>query len=95
MKLSLEAKVGMFVIFCFLVLGYMTTKVGELGWLKGGTYNVKGYLKDAAGVTRDAFVKFKGVEVGKVKSIDKDIKLNKALWEMATTLKNIKLGQAT
>ena len=70
MKLSLEAKVGVFVVFCLIVLGYMTTRVGELGWFKGDFYSVKGYLKDAAGVTKDAFVKFKGVEVGKVNKID-------------------------
>jgi len=70
MKLSLEAKVGIFVIFCLIVLGYMTTRVGEFGWFKGDFYSVRGYLKDAAGVTKDAFVKFKGVEVGKVNKID-------------------------
>jgi len=70
MKLSLEAKVGIFVIFCLIVLGYMSTRVGEFSWFKGDSYSVKGYLKDAAGVTKDAFVKFKGVEVGKVNKID-------------------------
>jgi len=70
MKLSLEAKVGIFVIFCLIALGYMTTRVGEFSWFKGDSYSVKGYLKDAAGVTKDAFVKFKGVEVGKVNKID-------------------------
>ncbi len=69
MKLGLEAKVGFFVIISMIILGYMTTKVGDFSFGKDKGYIIKAMLNNAAGLNTDAPVKFKGVNVGKVKSI--------------------------
>jgi phospholipid/cholesterol/gamma-HCH transport system substrate-binding protein len=69
MKLGLEAKVGFFVILSLIILGYMTTKVGDFSFGKDKGYIIKAELNNAAGLNADAPVKFKGVKVGKVKSI--------------------------
>ncbi|MEF3255059.1 MAG: MCE family protein [Deferribacterales bacterium] len=69
MKLGLEAKVGLFVIVSMIILGYMTTKVGDFSFGKDKGYTVTGYLNNAAGLNKDAIVKYKGVDIGKVKSI--------------------------
>lgn len=69
MKLGLEAKVGFFVIVSLIVLGYMTTKVGDFNFGKDKGYSIKAVLNNASGLNTDAPVKFKGVNVGKVKNI--------------------------
>lgn len=69
MRLGLEAKVGFFVILSLIVLGYMTTKVGDFNFGKEKGYMIKGLLNNASGLNIDAPVKYKGVDVGKVKKI--------------------------
>ncbi|TYB33066.1 MAG: MCE family protein [Flexistipes sinusarabici] len=69
MKFGLEAKVGIFVITVFLMLGYMTTKVSDFSFYKSSGYVVTYQLPSASGVTKDASVKFRGVTVGKVEDI--------------------------
>ncbi|MGA1847334.1 MlaD family protein [Deferribacter abyssi] len=70
MRYSLEAKVGVFVVLGLLLLGYMTTKVGDINWGKKNGYEVIVYINDANGLVKDAIVKYRGVEVGKVKNIE-------------------------
>ncbi|KAA0257424.1 MCE family protein [Deferribacter autotrophicus] len=70
MRFSLEAKVGVFVVIGLLLLGYMTTKVGDIRWGKKQGYEVTVYINDASGLVKDAIVKYRGVEVGKVESIE-------------------------
>lgn len=69
MKFGLEAKVGVFVIAVFVMLGYMTTKVSEFSFYKSSGYIVTYQIPTASGVTKDASVKFRGVTVGKVEDI--------------------------
>ncbi|MCX8083527.1 MAG: MCE family protein [Calditerrivibrio sp.] len=69
MKFGLEAKVGFFVIMSLVILGYMTTKVGDFSFGGDKGYIIKAELTNASGLNIDAPVKFKGVNVGKVKTI--------------------------
>ncbi|MCA1927603.1 MAG: MlaD family protein, partial [Calditerrivibrio sp.] len=69
MRLGLEAKVGFFVIISLVILGYMTTKVGDFSFGKEKGYMIKALLNNASGLNVDAPVKYKGVDVGKVKKI--------------------------
>ncbi|BAI80590.1 ABC transporter, substrate-binding protein [Deferribacter desulfuricans SSM1] len=69
MRFTLEAKVGIFVVIGLLLLGYMTTKVEDLKLGKSDGYEIIAYLNDASGLVKDSYVKYRGVEVGKVKDI--------------------------
>ncbi len=68
-SISSEAKVGLFVLVCFIILGYMSVQVGKggLGLKKG--YTVQVVFDNVAGLDRDASVQIAGVEVGRVESI--------------------------
>lgn len=70
MKFGLEAKVGIFVIVVFIILGYMTTKVSDFAFYKSSGYVVTYQIPSASGLTKDASVKFRGVDVGKVEEIN-------------------------
>lgn len=70
MNFGLEAKVGIFVIGCLMLIGAMSLRLIDYSFLgnKKGI-EVQAVLNDAAGLTKDAAVIFSGVEVGKVKEI--------------------------
>jgi phospholipid/cholesterol/gamma-HCH transport system substrate-binding protein len=68
-SISSEAKVGLFVLVGFIILGYMSVQVGQKGLgLKKG-YNIDVVFENVAGLDRDASVQIAGVEVGRVESI--------------------------
>ncbi|MBI5599729.1 MAG: MCE family protein [Deltaproteobacteria bacterium] len=69
LRLSAEAKVGIFVFMGLLLLVYMSLRVGgmRLGREEGYLLSVR--LDSAAGLDKDASVKIAGVEVGRVKDI--------------------------
>jgi len=69
MKFGLEAKVGVFVVLALILIGYMTTKVGDISFGKQKGNIIKAYLNNASGLEKDAIVKFKGVDVGFIKDI--------------------------
>ncbi len=70
-RLTLEAKVGAFVVAGLVGLGIIATTLEPLKFQKGKyseTYVV--YFKNAAGLEKDAPVRVAGVTVGKVLSVD-------------------------
>jgi len=80
MKMGLEAKVGLFVVGCLLLIGAMSMKLVDLSFTKSSGVHVKAVVDDASGLTKDAGVIFSGVEVGKVKDIT--LENGKAVVEM-------------
>ena len=69
MRLSTEAKVGLFVLAALIILAYMSFRVGQQGiGLKRG-YVVEAVFDNVVGLNKDASVKIAGVEVGRVDSI--------------------------
>jgi phospholipid/cholesterol/gamma-HCH transport system substrate-binding protein len=68
-KLSIEAKVGFFVVVGVLVLAYMSMKVGRLKYGPDQGYEVHGHFDSAEGLVRGVPVEIAGVEVGRVKDI--------------------------
>ena len=68
-SISSEAKVGLFVLIGFIILGYMSVQVGKggLGLKKGYTVDV--IFDNVAGLGKEASVQIAGVEVGRVESI--------------------------
>lgn len=77
LKLSPEAKVGLFVLLGIVLLVYMSLRVGgiRLGGAEGYTLYVT--FDSAAGLDKDSSVRVAGVEVGRVKEIQ--LKDSKAL----------------
>jgi len=82
-SISSEAKVGLFVLVGFLILGYMSVQVGKGGLSLKKGYSVDVVFDSAAGLGRDASVQIAGVEVGRVESIK--LKDGKALVALRIT----------
>lgn len=70
MKAGMEAKVGIFVILCFVLIAFMSLKVGSFSFGKPKGMVVTAELQNAAGLTPDSVVMFSGVEVGKVTAVE-------------------------
>jgi phospholipid/cholesterol/gamma-HCH transport system substrate-binding protein len=74
---SPEAKVGVFVLIGFIILGYMSMKIGKLSFSKNKGYELQVIFDSATGLAEDVTVEIAGVEIGRVKSIS--LKDGKAL----------------
>jgi phospholipid/cholesterol/gamma-HCH transport system substrate-binding protein len=68
-SISSEAKVGLFVLIGFIILGYMSVQVGKGGFGPKKGYTVDVFFDNVAGLGRDGSVQIAGVEVGRVESI--------------------------
>ncbi|MBE9580799.1 MAG: MCE family protein [Proteobacteria bacterium] len=68
-RLSVEAKVGFFVVIGILILAYMSMKLGRLQYGPDERYEVYGYFDSAEGLVKGVPVQVAGVEVGRVKDI--------------------------
>jgi phospholipid/cholesterol/gamma-HCH transport system substrate-binding protein len=71
-RLSVEAKVGIFVVAGIIILAYMSMKVGRLQYTGDRGYDVVAYFDSAAGIVKGVPVEIAGVEVGRVKEISLD-----------------------
>jgi phospholipid/cholesterol/gamma-HCH transport system substrate-binding protein len=80
MNMGLEAKVGLFVVGCLILIGAMSLKLVDLSFTKSSGVHIKAIVDDASGLTKDASVVFSGVDVGKVKNIT--LENGKAVVEM-------------
>jgi phospholipid/cholesterol/gamma-HCH transport system substrate-binding protein len=68
-RLSIEAKVGFFVVIAILMLAYMSMKVGVFRYGIDQGYPVHAYFDSAEGLVIGVPVEIAGVEVGQVKEI--------------------------
>ncbi|MDY6954064.1 MAG: MlaD family protein, partial [Thermodesulfobacteriota bacterium] len=68
-KLSIEAKVGFFVVLSILALAYMSMRVGGFKYAADRGYELHGIFDSAAGLIAGVPVEIAGVEVGRVKEI--------------------------
>lgn len=68
-KLSVEAKVGFFVVVGIILLSYMSMKIGDISLERARGYDVLVYFDSATGLARDIAVEIAGVEVGSVGDI--------------------------
>lgn len=67
--MKLEAKVGLFVVFAFLMLLGLSTQLSSVRSLGSEGYTLYAYVKDATGLNVHAKVKLNGVEAGEVQEI--------------------------
>ncbi len=68
-KLSVEAKVGFFVVIGMVILAYMSMKVGKFEYAGDKGYEVYAHFDSAEGLVKGVPVEIAGVEVGRVKEI--------------------------
>ncbi|MCP3676073.1 MAG: MCE family protein [Deltaproteobacteria bacterium] len=71
-KLTSEAKVGLFVILGILLLVYMSLKIGGVRIGKSDGYELFVRFDSVAGLDKDSSVRVAGVEIGRVKQITLD-----------------------
>ena len=69
LKLSPEAKVGIFVLMGIILLVYMSLRVGGIKFGRPEGYEIFVKFDSVAGLDKDASVRIAGVEVGRVKDI--------------------------
>lgn len=69
LKLSPEAKVGIFVLIGIILLVYMSLRVGGIQFGREEGYEIFIRFDSAAGLDKDASVRVAGVEIGRVKDI--------------------------
>lgn len=69
LKLSPEAKVGLFVFLGVILLVYMSLRVGGIRIGRGEGYDVFVKFDSVSGLDKDASVRVAGVEVGRVRDI--------------------------
>jgi len=68
-KLSVEAKVGVFVVIGIILLAYMSMKVGKLNFSSSKGYYIEVMFDSATGLAKDVTVEEAGVEIGRVQDI--------------------------
>ena len=83
-KLSIEAKVGVFVIMGIMILAYMSMRIGRFKYGPDRGYEVYGYFDSAEGLVKGVPVEIAGVEVGRV--LDITLEAGRAKVRLLSTL---------
>ncbi len=81
-KRSIEAAVGIFVIIGIVCVGYLTIRLGKMGWIGDDVYPVYGRFQSVSGLKPGADVEMAGVRIGQVDSIVLDKENQVALIRM-------------
>jgi len=67
--LSLEAKVGLFVLAAIMLFIWLSLQFGEIKWLRTKGYTVTTYFDTATGLERESPVKMAGVRIGRIEDL--------------------------
>lgn len=81
-KLSIEAKVGFFVVMGIVILAYMSMKAGKFEYAGDRGYEVYAYFDSAEGLVKGVPVEIAGVEVGRVKEISLEAGKAKVVFQL-------------
>ncbi len=71
-KYSKETMVGIFVVIGFFCIGYMTVKLGNVGFLGDNTYSLFAKFNTVTGLRQGNPVNMLGLEIGKVEKFTMD-----------------------
>jgi len=71
-KYSKETMVGIFVVIGLLSIGYMTVKLGNVGFLGENTYSLTGKFNTVTGLRVGNPVNMLGLEIGRVEKFTMD-----------------------
>lgn len=91
-RLSLELRVGFFVILAILLILVFAIIKGQFSFQKGG-YEIKAVFKYVAGVERGSPVQVSGVRVGEVKKVIVDYSENPRVFVTLYLDRAVKLGR--
>ena len=65
-KYSMETTVGIFVVLGLFCVGYLTVKLGNVGFLGGDSYSLFARFTSVSGLRVGSAVEMVGIEVGRV-----------------------------
>jgi phospholipid/cholesterol/gamma-HCH transport system substrate-binding protein len=89
-KYTMETAVGIFVAIGLLCVGYLTVKLGNVGFFEGDQYPVLARFNSVSGLRVGSTVQMYGIEVGQVDKLGFDKRYQQAQVEMLIR-KNIKI----
>jgi len=78
-KVTMEAIVGIFVVFGLLCVGYMTVKLGKVDFLSDDSYPLTAKFTSVSGLRIGSPVNILGIDVGRVEKITMDQENQKAV----------------
>ena len=81
-KYTMEATVGIFLVFALLCIGYMTVKLGHVSLLGDNTYSLFARFTAVSGLRAGSPVDMLGIEIGRVGRLTMDQKDQKAVVEI-------------
>jgi len=73
-KYAMETTVGIFVVIGLLCIGYMTVKLGNLGFLGEETYQLFANFTSVQGLRDGSSVEMFGIDIGRVEKLALDQK---------------------
>ncbi|MFB3924494.1 MAG: outer membrane lipid asymmetry maintenance protein MlaD [Syntrophales bacterium] len=82
-KYAMETTVGIFVVIGLLAIGYMTVKLGHIGFLGESTYPLFARFTSVSGLRIGSPVNMFGIEIGRVERLTMDQKNDQAVVEMS------------
>jgi len=71
-KYAMETTVGIFVVIGLLCIGYMTIKLGNIGFLGDDTYSLYAKFSSVSGLREGGAVDMLGIGVGRVAKLTMD-----------------------
>ncbi len=71
-KYVMETTVGIFVVIGLLCIGYMTVKLGNLGFFGDDSYPIIARFTSVSGLREGSAVQMLGIEVGRVEKLTMD-----------------------
>ena len=80
-KYAMETTVGIFVVIGLLCIGYMTVKLGNIGFLGQDTYPLIARFISVQGLRDGSSVEMLGIDIGRVQKLTMDQKRQLAVVE--------------
>ena len=80
-KYAMETTVGIFVVIGLLCIGYMTVKLGNIGFLGEDTYPLIARFSSVQGLRDGSSVEMLGIDIGRVQKLTMDQKKQLAVVE--------------
>ena len=80
-KYAMETTVGIFVVIGLLCIGYMTVKLGNIGFLGEDTYPLFARFTSVQGLRDGSSVEMLGIDIGRVQKLTMDQKRQLAVVE--------------
>src|SRR3989338_6594921 len=69
-NVSLEAKVGLFVIVAIILFVWLSFQFGGIKWLQKSGYHIITYMDSVTGLEKESPVKLAGVRIGKIENME-------------------------